>query len=569
MPRFQLIKTAYALLWSTLLFAPSMVAQSIYDIVILKPQTNHTASAVRTINVLGQVAGYSSGVNTSAQPGYWHTADANGDFQRPPNTPTNATEATAINSGGLITAQTLPLSSNAWYYSDYLKTWQPLKGIDPRGKTAVLMVNENHYMIGWCSLYDGTLNPKKYPVLWANPQIAQVLPLPNNSTSGHATDINNNQMAVGSATGTNGHEHAMLWDAYNLTPGVLLPDGSAETSAALAVNQNLAVGYRVSLTGEIQPIRWDILTRTNSILASLSGVTDLMAQGVNSNGTSVGSGYNLDPSHPRTVAIRWQATNSQSLETLLAAGNGWQLLEATSINNAGEIAGNGKLFGLTRGFKLLPHNPDNLRPNICLVKDAIQSGMRQLQWSIDDPDNGINTVIAVNPNNQVVKVWNTPPYALAATTNQVLQLFAFDNRGAQTTATYPPASPSLRVQTNSAGAVILGLSQTNNVTIQATLNGNTWYDLDIIPAPTHTLSGGIRFLAFRLADQPFTPPPPSILAERPVVPGQLELLLNTTSCAIMTSTNLTTWTTESKATNTSYTTKPRSGETARFWKAVP
>jgi probable HAF family extracellular repeat protein len=44
----------------------------------------------------------------------------------------------------------------------------------------------------------------------------------------------------------------------------------------------------------------------------------------------------------------------QNLNQLLPAGSGWELLEATDINDAGQIVGYGRFQGRIRAFLLTP-----------------------------------------------------------------------------------------------------------------------------------------------------------------------------------------------------------------------
>jgi probable HAF family extracellular repeat protein len=44
----------------------------------------------------------------------------------------------------------------------------------------------------------------------------------------------------------------------------------------------------------------------------------------------------------------------QNLNQLVPAGSGWELIEVTDINDAGQIAGYGRFQGRVRGFLLTP-----------------------------------------------------------------------------------------------------------------------------------------------------------------------------------------------------------------------
>jgi len=55
----------------------------------------------------------------------------------------------------------------------------------------------------------------------------------------------------------------------------------------------------------------------------------------------------------------WHNGRSDDLNTLLPARSGWTIMQATAINNKGQIAGYGKYHRQTRAFLLTPqkNNP--------------------------------------------------------------------------------------------------------------------------------------------------------------------------------------------------------------------
>jgi probable HAF family extracellular repeat protein len=88
-------------------------------------------------------------------------------------------------------------------------------------------------------------------------------------------------------------------------------------------------------------------------LGTLPGGTTSSASDINDAGQVVGSAGN--PAGV-TRAILYSNGAMQDLNTLLPAGSGWILREASAINNAGEIVGFGKHNGATRAFLLKPGN---------------------------------------------------------------------------------------------------------------------------------------------------------------------------------------------------------------------
>jgi probable HAF family extracellular repeat protein len=75
--------------------------------------------------------------------------------------------------------------------------------------------------------------------------------------------------------------------------------------------------------------------------------------GINIRGQVVGRARNA-PSGTATRAFLWENGVMKDLNELIPAGSGWVLLQATAINAAGQIVGNGTLNGQDRAFLLTP-----------------------------------------------------------------------------------------------------------------------------------------------------------------------------------------------------------------------
>ena len=94
------------------------------------------------------------------------------------------------------------------------------------------------------------------------------------------------------------------------------------------------------------------VTYTITDLGTLGG-TYSTAHDINAAGQVVGV---ADNSAGVDRAFLYSNGAMQDLNTLLPAGSGWILREASAINNAGEIVGFGKHNGATRAFLLKPGN---------------------------------------------------------------------------------------------------------------------------------------------------------------------------------------------------------------------
>ena len=79
------------------------------------------------------------------------------------------------------------------------------------------------------------------------------------------------------------------------------------------------------------------------------GVGGADATAINIRGQIIGSAC-----EPTSRALLWQQGQVYDLNALISPRSGWVLMEATGINNKGQIVGNGLLHGKERGFLLTP-----------------------------------------------------------------------------------------------------------------------------------------------------------------------------------------------------------------------
>jgi len=121
-------------------------------------------------------------------------------------------------------------------------------------------------------------------------------------------------------------------------------------SAAFGINE---AGEVVGRSGEGSVSRaflWD--QETLADLGVLAGDASSSALDVNDSGQVVGASWGADESSSR--AFLWQAGTIHDLNDLVAGHPDWRLLEATDINDAGEIVGSGLNHGRLRAYRLTP-----------------------------------------------------------------------------------------------------------------------------------------------------------------------------------------------------------------------
>jgi len=184
---------------------------------------------------------------------------------------------------------------------------------------------------------------------------------------GMATGINNNGAVIGSTA----NNHGFLYSNGNTTDIGLLPSSAdpfgwwSETGISatpMAINNSgVVVGTagisRVTAFGSYGYERPFIYQ--NGVLADLGGLapdylyTSTNARDINSEGQIVGSSYaNEYPEH----AFVYENGTMLDLNSLIAPNSGWKLVQATAINDKGQIIGYGTYNNISgnRAFLLNP-----------------------------------------------------------------------------------------------------------------------------------------------------------------------------------------------------------------------
>jgi probable HAF family extracellular repeat protein len=319
-----------------LLLASFATAQT-YTITDLGTFAGGTASQGYAVNRSGQVAGYSRDSLDATHGFIW---SPNQGLQPLPAIPpqTNFAVAEAINSFGTVAG-----------YSDY---------------------NESE---------------QEHAVIWINRKITDLGTLPGGTIS-EATGINDVGQVTGFSNGTNISPNAFVWtDSQGMQNLGTLAGGYY--SQGLAINlQGQVAGYSNASDGEWHAFLWSSTTGMQALpnvpgggsasgnaindlgqvaggsgsdaviwnsaqsvenLGELAGATFSSAFGINNAGDVVGwSGF---------TAFVWTPSGGmQNLNDLIPPNSGWSLSLAMSINDRGQITGQGTINGEQHAFLLTP-----------------------------------------------------------------------------------------------------------------------------------------------------------------------------------------------------------------------
>lgn len=327
-------------------------------------QYDAVGSTAGDVNELGQVVGaaFTPG-------GAQHAFFFDGMIMRDLGTLGGAgSRALGINDHGDVVgaAETSDRYTHAFLYDGAMRDLGVLNGV-----TSLAADINNHGLVAG-TVDTGTVDPLNHRIehafLWENGQMHDLGTL--GGTQSHAEAVNDSGQIAGSADATSvgAYPHAFVYDGAMHDLGTLGGDRSYATD----INRSAqVVGFaRICVCEYPHAFLFDGVMRD---LGTLGGPGSY-AYGVNDRGQVVGAAdIGLDElRHPIAHAFLWQAGAMTDLNSLIPAGSGWLLREATAINTAGQIVGSGRIQGETHAFLLspAPTNP----PSVITTADASAAG---------------------------------------------------------------------------------------------------------------------------------------------------------------------------------------------------
>ncbi len=232
------------------------------------------------------------------------------------------------------------------------------------------------------------VNGNSQATLWSNGTAQQLGGL--GGPDSYAQSINNRQQAAGMATDTQGRGRAVIYSPSGVQD-VSLP-GASWSSAYGINNSGTIAGYAMNASGGFQAYVWSsgggyqtlgslgggnsyamAINDTNQVVGNANSgsgyshaflwengsMQDLGTLGGNASyaygidGTGSVVGYSL-VSNGHSHAFAYIGGAMIDLNQSLTNGTGWELTEAYSINNGGQIAGTGLFNGVQHAFRLDP-----------------------------------------------------------------------------------------------------------------------------------------------------------------------------------------------------------------------
>jgi probable HAF family extracellular repeat protein len=270
--------------------------------------------------------------------------------------------ALAVNEWGQIAGRVSNSGAVLWSDGDIVELG-PLVG----GETACAFgINDSGVVVGIASkpTPDREVNPPYYPFLWKDLN-------GNNRTdfgetqflfaeTGDARDINNQGVITGQRAGR----------AFRMFDGVIHDLGTlgGEKSIGYAVSEVGKIAGTAQLPdGRYHGFLWGRSGTVTTMrdLGTLPGFNNSYAFALNADGTVVGKvSAGLPPQRrhsaeyytfrlwPYDCAVRFDSAGPRALDTLIAPGSGWKILEARGIDEAGNIVGTGMRDGRWHAVRL-------------------------------------------------------------------------------------------------------------------------------------------------------------------------------------------------------------------------
>ena len=161
-----------------------------------------------------------------------------------------------------------------------------------------------------------------------------------------AYDINDRGQIVGDSTNITGYVHAFLYGGSAMNDlGTL----GGSSSYAWGINNSGQIVGMSTIAGD-SAYHAFLYDGGNMIDIGTLGGTFATASAINERGQIVGTSTVAGDYH----AFLYDGGNMIDLNCLLPKGSGWELTDASDINDLGQITGYGYINGATRGFVMPP-----------------------------------------------------------------------------------------------------------------------------------------------------------------------------------------------------------------------
>jgi len=327
----------------TLLTAASSLcsAQTSYTITDLGTLSSHGFSWAHGINATGEVTGASSGGGGSEV-----FLDSNGTLTGLGTLGGSSGVGNGINTSGQVAGYS---QNSSQAYRAFVSNGSTLLDLgDLGGGSAVAYaLNDSGQVVGSAV----TANGENHPFIYSNGQMTDLGTLGSTSQEWNsAQGINNNGAVTGTSYDAKGNFRAFFWS-----------NGTIKEMGALG--GDWSQGYAINNRGQVTGIAYtkknaqahafiaNCATCKFKDLGTLAATGISWGFGINDAGVVVGRATTQTGSY---LAFVYSNGKIKNLNKMIPAGSGWVLLEADSINAAGQIAGMGMHNGQEHAYLLTP-----------------------------------------------------------------------------------------------------------------------------------------------------------------------------------------------------------------------
>ena len=263
-----------------------------------------------------------------------------------------SSSASGINDNGQIVGDSSVSNANGGFTHAVLYSggiMQDLGTLPGGSASSASGINDNEQVVG----NSNTAAIATHAFLYSNGAMQDLGTLPGGNFSS-ASGINDIGQVVGESNVANYlGTHAFLYSGGIMQDLGTLPGGSA--SSASGIND---IGQVVGESNVANYLGTHAFLYSGGImqdLGTLSGGNVSSARGINDNGQVVGDSYVPFP-HNVDHAFLYSGGVMKDLNSLIDPSSGWVLNQATGINAAGQIIGDGTYNGQSLAFLLTPVN---------------------------------------------------------------------------------------------------------------------------------------------------------------------------------------------------------------------
>jgi probable HAF family extracellular repeat protein len=316
-------------------------AQTSYAITDLGTLTSNGYSVARSINATGEVTGAAGNSNSNLSDIFFYS---NGAMTSLGTLGGTSGIGNGINASGQVAGYS---QNSSQTYRAFLASGSTLTDIgDLGGGSAVAYaINDAGQVVGSAVTAKG----ENHPFLYSGGKMIDLgtLGSSGNNDWNSAQGINNSGVVTGASYDAKGNFFGFVWNNGKMTKMGTL--GGAWSQAYAINNKNQITGLAYTKNGSAHGFIANCAACKLKDLGTFSGSTSTVwGFGINDSGVVVGQSTFAGTYH----AFVYSGGKIKDLNGLISAGSGWVLIEADSINAAGQIVGMGMHNGQEHAYIL-------------------------------------------------------------------------------------------------------------------------------------------------------------------------------------------------------------------------